>query len=146
MGLRLLGALRKLSAPQLSAGPLGSETKSTNYILIVRLIHMFYKQDSSNFKQLLPGICMKPLTFGDNSLLCEFQLKQGSIIPPHEHSQEQTGYLISGRLRFSSLEGEFIAEPGSSWNFKGGIQHSAEVLQDSVAIELFSPIRQEYLS
>ena len=88
---------------------------------------------------------MKALTYGDNSLLCEFQLKQGSIIPAHQHPQEQTGYLISGRLRFSSDEGDFIAEPGSSWNFKGNIVHKAEVLEDTVAIEIFSPVHQDYL-
>ena len=107
---------------------------------------MLYKRDPSNFKQLLPGVFMKPLTYGENSLLCEFQLKQGSIIPAHQHSQEQSGYLVSGRLRFFSDEGDFIVEPGSSWNFKGGIIHRAEVLEDSVAIEIFSPIRQDYLT
>jgi quercetin dioxygenase-like cupin family protein len=107
---------------------------------------MLYKRDPSNFKQLLPGVFMKPLTYGENSLLCEFQLKQGSIIPAHQHPQEQSGYLISGRLRFSSDEGDFIVETGSSWNFKGGKIHGAEVLEDSVAIEIFSPVRQDYLA
>ena len=107
---------------------------------------MYYQPDPSNFKQILPGVLMKPLTYGDNSLLCEFQLKQGSIIPAHQHPQEQTGYLISGRLRFSSNEGEFVAAPGSSWNFKGGQVHKAEVLEDTVAIELFSPVREDYLA
>ena len=106
---------------------------------------MFYKPDPSNFKQILPGVFMKALTYGDNSLLCEFQLKQGSVIPAHQHPQEQTGYLISGRLRFSSDKEDFIVDPGSSWNFKGGIVHGAEVLEDSVAIEIFSPIREDYL-
>ena len=72
---------------------------------------MLYKPESSNFKQILPGVFMKALTYGDNSLLCEFQLKQGSIIPAHQHPQEQTGYLISGRLRFSGDEEDFIVEP-----------------------------------
>ena len=107
---------------------------------------MLYKRDPSNFKQLLPGVFMKPLTYGENSLLCEFQLKQGSIIPAHQHPQEQSGYLISGRLRFSGDEGDFIVETGSSWNFKGGKIHGAEVLEDSVAIEIFSPVRQDYLA
>jgi len=107
---------------------------------------MLYKRDPSNFKQLLPGVFMKPLTYGENSLLCEFQLKQGSIIPAHQHPQEQTGYLISGRLRFSNDEGDLIVETGSSWNFKGGKIHGAEVLEDSVAIEIFSPVRQDYLA
>ena len=112
----------------------------------LRRLQMLYKRDPSNFKQLLPGVFMKPLTYGENSLLCEFQLKQGSIIPAHQHPQEQAGYLISGRLRFSGDEGDFIVETGSSWNFKGGKIHGAEVLEDSVAIEIFSPVRQDYLA
>jgi quercetin dioxygenase-like cupin family protein len=107
---------------------------------------MLYQPNPSNFKQILPGVFMKALTYGNNSLLCEFQLKQGSMIPAHQHPQEQTGYLISGRLRFFGDEGDFHVKPGSSWNFKGGIIHGVEVLEDSVAIELFSPIRQEYLA
>ena len=107
---------------------------------------MVYKPNPSNFKQILPGVFMKALTYGDNSLLCEFQMKQGSRIPAHQHPHEQTGYLISGRLRFSGDEGDFQAEPGSSWSFKGGIIHGVIVLEDSVAIEIFSPVRQEYLA
>lgn len=106
---------------------------------------MFYKPDSTNFREILPGIFMKALTFGDNSLLCEFHLKRGSIVPLHQHSQEQTGYLVTGLMRFSGDDGDFNVEPGSSWCFKGGVAHAANILEDSVLIEVFSPVRQDYL-
>jgi quercetin dioxygenase-like cupin family protein len=106
---------------------------------------MIYKPDPSKFKELLPGIFMKPLTYGENSLLCEFHIKQGAVIPAHQHPQEQTGYLVRGCLRFMSVEGETVVEIGSSWNFKGGFVHGAEALEDSVIIEVFSPIRQDYM-
>ncbi len=88
---------------------------------------------------------MKALTFGDNSMLCEFHLKKGSVVPLHQHPQEQTGYLISGRMRFSGENGEFVAGPGSSWSFKGGVNHAADVLEDTVLVEVFSPVRMDYL-
>ncbi len=106
---------------------------------------MFSKPDVANFKEALPGISMKALTWGDNSLLCEFHLRKGAIVPLHQHPQEQTGYLISGRMLFSGDNGDFVVEPGSSWNFKGGVAHAANVLEDSLAIEVFSPVRQDYL-
>jgi len=107
---------------------------------------MLYKPDPSNYRELLPGILMKPLTYGENSLLCEFKLRQGTRIPAHQHPQEQVGYLVHGKLRFFGDEGEAIVEPGHSWNFKGGVVHGAEALVDSVAIEVFSPLREDYLS
>jgi quercetin dioxygenase-like cupin family protein len=106
---------------------------------------MLYKPDSSSYRQLLPGVAMKPLAFGDNSLLCEFHLKQGAMIPAHQHPQEQTGYLVHGSLRFFGDEGETVVQTGHSWNFRGGVVHGAEALVDSVAIEVFSPVRQDYL-
>ena len=106
---------------------------------------MQYKPDTSNYKELLSGVFMKALTYGDNSLLCEFQLKQGAIIPVHQHPQEQTGYLVHGSLRFFGDERESVVVPGCSWNFKGGVVHGAEALVDSVVIEVFSPARPDYL-
>ena len=35
--------------------------------------------------------------------------------------------------------------PGDSWSIPGGMPHGAEVLEDSVAIEVFSPVRDDYL-
>ena len=106
---------------------------------------MLYKPNSSNYKELVPGVFMKPLTYGDNSLLCEFHLNKGAVIPAHQHPQEQIGYLVQGSLRFFGGEGENVVEPGYSWNFKGGVIHGAEALVDSVVIEVFSPVRQDYL-
>lgn len=106
---------------------------------------MQYKPDPSNYRELLPGIFMKTLAYGENSHLCEFKLKQGAVIPAHQHPQEQTGYLVHGSLRFFGDEGETVVEPGCSWNFKGGVIHGAEALVDSVVIEVFSPVRPDYL-
>jgi quercetin dioxygenase-like cupin family protein len=106
---------------------------------------MHYKPSAEGYKELVSGVFMKPLSYGDNSLLCEFTFKKGAQIPPHQHPQEQTGYLVKGSLRFFGDEGETVVEPGYSWNFKGGVIHGAEALVESVAIEVFSPVRQDYL-
>lgn len=107
---------------------------------------MRYQPNSLPYTELVPGVLMKPLTYGDHTLICEFHLKQGAVIPEHEHPHEQTGYLVSGSLRFFGDEGEAIAEAGHSWSFKGGVRHGVEVLVDSIAIEVFSPIRHDYLA
>jgi hypothetical protein len=41
---------------------------------------------------------------------------------------------------------ELVAEPGSGWCFDPNVRHGAEVLEDSEAIECFSPSRPEYIS
>lgn len=106
---------------------------------------MFYNKKSDGYRTLADGAVMKPLVHGDKTLLCEFRLAKGASIPPHSHPHEQTGYLVGGKMRFVIEEKEFQAEAGDSWCVKGDVVHSAEVLEDAVVVEVFSPVRMEYL-
>jgi quercetin dioxygenase-like cupin family protein len=106
---------------------------------------MFCKSDAASYREVLPGISMKTIVHGELTLMTEFRLKKGSILPSHEHIHEQTGYLVSGRMILSIGEDTYEVVHGDSWNIPGGISHCAKVLEDSVAIEVFSPRRDEYL-
>jgi quercetin dioxygenase-like cupin family protein len=106
---------------------------------------MFYKSNENGYKQILEGIQIKTLVYGDQSLLSEFHLEKGSRLPLHAHPQEQTGYLLAGAMRLS-IDGEvFEVKPGDSWCIPGATEHGAEILEDSKIIEVFSPIRDDYL-
>ncbi|MGB2679775.1 MAG: cupin domain-containing protein [Candidatus Competibacter sp.] len=106
---------------------------------------MFTPQSDSGYQQLLPGIQQKTLTFGDRTLMAEFKLARGSLLPEHAHPYEQIGYLVSGQLRLRIGSEEFEARAGDSWCIPADVEHSARVLEDVVAIEVFSPVRQDYL-
>lgn len=106
---------------------------------------MFYKHSKNGYKQVLDGINLKTLVYGDKTLLAEFRLGKGFQIPIHSHPHEQTGYLISGRIRFFIGQDIFEAEPGDSWCIPGDVAHRAEFIEDSVAVEVFSPVREDYL-
>jgi quercetin dioxygenase-like cupin family protein len=106
---------------------------------------MFYKSNSQGYKQVLDGIQLKTLTYGEKTLLSQFHLKKDSLLPAHAHPQEQTGYLVSGHIRLFIGEESFDVTPGDSWNVPANVEHRAEILADSVAIEVFSPVREDYL-
>ncbi len=106
---------------------------------------MFYKHNPDGYKPILEGIQIKTLVYGDQSLLTEFRLGKGSLLPRHSHPQEQTGYLVSGRMRLFIGDETFEVEPGDSWSVPGDMVHGAEILADSVAVEVFSPVREDYL-
>jgi quercetin dioxygenase-like cupin family protein len=106
---------------------------------------MFYKFDDSGFRPLLPGIQLKTLVYGEKTSLSAFHLAKGALLPLHSHPHEQTGYLISGYMRLV-VAGEVLdAHPGDSWCVPGGMEHYAEIIEDTFAIEVFSPVREDYL-
>ncbi len=106
---------------------------------------MFSKRSDNGYKEALEGIKLKTLVYGDKTLFAEFRLEKGSRLPRHAHPHEQTGYLVSGRIRLSIGEASFEVEPGDSWCIPGDVAHQAEILENSVAIEVFSPVREDYL-
>ncbi len=106
---------------------------------------MFTQHNKDGYTQSLPGIQQKTLVFGDKTLMVEFILDKGSALPLHAHPHEQTGYLVKGHLRLSIGGEEFDAHPGDSWTVPSNVQHGAQILESSVAVEVFSPTRKEYL-
>lgn len=106
---------------------------------------MFTKADPNGYRELLPGIAIKSLVHGAKTSLVEFRLAKGTILPRHAHPHEQTGYLVSGRIRLTAGDETFDVSPGDSWCVAGDVAHSAEIIEDSVAVEVFSPVREDYL-
>jgi quercetin dioxygenase-like cupin family protein len=39
----------------------------------------------------------------------------------------------------------FEAGPGDCWNIPGNVEHAAEIIEDAIAMEVFSPVRKDYL-
>ena len=106
---------------------------------------MFMKQDASGFTKALNRVMRKTLVHGARTLMTEFRLEQGAVLPKHRHPHEQTGYLVSGRMDLT-INGETHAvTAGDSWCIAADAEHGAVAREDSVAIEVFSPVREDYL-
>lgn len=107
---------------------------------------MFSKKNTEGYAEITDGIKMKPLVHGSNSLLTEIVFEKDSFIDTHSHPHEQIGYLISGSFKLTIGDEEYQVKPGDSWCIEGGTEHSAKVCEDSVAVEVFTPVREEYLN
>jgi len=106
---------------------------------------MFHKRESSGYRQAVQGVYIKTLAYGEKTLLTEFKLEAGHLLPRHAHVEEQTGYLVSGSIELTIGDKTYVAEPGDSWCIPANVEHGARVFSDSVAIEVFSPVRKDYL-
>ena len=106
---------------------------------------MFVKQSGAGFRRLTDGIEIRTLAYGEKTLMVEFRLQRGHEFPRHMHPQEQTGYLVKGHIRLSFSGQVHDVLPGDSWSIQGGMEHGGEFIEDSVAVEVFSPVREDYL-
>ncbi len=106
---------------------------------------MFYQKDDAGYHCPISGIRQKTLVYGKNTLMTEFILEAGSVLPMHRHPHEQTGYLLTGKLELTVGAETRVVSAGDAWCVPGDCIHGATVLEDSVAVEVFSPVRTEYI-
>ena len=106
---------------------------------------MFEKNSHHGYRTLIDGIDVKTLAYGEKTLMTKFALAKDSVLPRHAHIYEQTGYCLSGRLRLFIGDDTFDAGLGDSWCIPGNIDHGAEIMEDAIIIEVFSPVREDYL-
>jgi quercetin dioxygenase-like cupin family protein len=106
---------------------------------------MLEKHSQDGYRLVLEGIQQKTLVHGDKTLMVEFRLQKDVNLPRHSHPHEQTGYLVTGHIRLTVGTDVYDVKPGDSWCISGGTYHSAESIEESVAIEVFSPVREDYL-
>lgn len=106
---------------------------------------MFYKNTNSDFERIIEGISIKTLLCGEKTLISEFHMEKGSRLPMHSHPQEQTGRLLKGKIILTIAEEKAELNPGDCWIVPGNVMHEAEIVEESIAIEIFSPVREDYL-
>jgi len=106
----------------------------------------FGRASEKAYIPMCSGIGRKTLAYGERTLLAEFSLDKGAKLPAHSHPHEQTGYLVSGHMALTIGDTEYDLLPGDAWTVPGGTEHSARVFEDSIAVEVFSPVREDYLT
>ncbi len=109
------------------------------------MTHKIGKTSEDSYIKVFDGIKRKTLVYGDNTLLTEFILEKDKILPMHSHPEEQTGYLVSGHIILTVGGERHEMKAGDSWAIPGNTVHGAETIEDSVAVEIFSPVREDYI-
>lgn len=82
---------------------------------------------------------------GQNITVARLRLAKGAIVPLHSHVNEQISMLESGSIRFVIDGQETILHGGESLQIPPHAPHMVEALEDSVAVDLFSPIREDWI-
>ncbi len=78
-------------------------------------------------------------------MLCEVAFDKGAVSAPHAHPHEQISYVISGQVAFRIGEQDITLTSGDSCLMPPDVPHSATCLQDALVLDVFTPIREDFL-
>jgi quercetin dioxygenase-like cupin family protein len=91
------------------------------------------------------GLIRRVGALNDKLLLAEHRMEKGWIGTRHQHPHDQIVYVVSGQLSVTIESETFVAGPGDSFVVRGGVDHQAAALEDSVVVDVFTPCRSDYL-
>jgi len=88
----------------------------------------------------------RKLIYGERAMLAQISIATGGIVPLHHHESEQLSYCVKGALKFE-LEGkEVVVHAGQVLVIPSNVPHSAVALEDFLGFDVFSPIREDWLT
>jgi quercetin dioxygenase-like cupin family protein len=87
---------------------------------------------------------------GAQGTIAHIHLKRGCIVPTHVHPNEQFSSVITGSMLFI-MDPDGVAQhvtllPGDLLIIPGNLPHSAEALEDTLNLDVFTPVREDWES
>jgi quercetin dioxygenase-like cupin family protein len=103
-----------------------------------------HRWDEIELDKVTEMISRKIVT-GGREMLAQIYLKKGALVPMHSHESEQMTYVLQGALKFLIGGEEITVREGEVLHIPSWVEHQAEALDDTFELDLFSPIRQDWL-
>lgn len=99
-------------------------------------------------REQLKPLLDRRLISGEHAMLAHVYLKQGCVVPRHQHVNEQFTYILEGALRFllgENGEEERTVSAGQVLHIPSNVPHEAHALTDTLDLDVFSPPRRDWL-
>ena len=80
-----------------------------------------------------------------NLTLARIELRKGAVVPEHSHVNEQVSMIETGALLFVMNGSKQVVRAGECLAIPPREPHRVEALEDSVAVDVFSPAREDWI-
>ena len=91
------------------------------------------------------GVARKILSYTDELMIVENHFEKGGIGALHHHPHTQITYVVSGQFEFTIGEEKRIVNPGDSLLKKDGIEHGCVCLKEGILLDIFTPMREDFV-
>lgn len=91
-----------------------------------------------------PGMLREVLAHNPQLMLVRHRFEKGWSGARHSHPHHQLVYVTRGHIQFEAEGQTWDLRAGDSVVVDGGVEHRALALDDSEALDVFAPCREEY--
>ena len=96
--------------------------------------------------EVMSDMISRKIVTGEKAMVAQVFLKKDAVVPEHHHESEQITYILEGALKFEIEGKEIVVRKGEVLTIPSNVPHRAVALEDTVDLDIFSPIRTDWLS
>ena len=96
-------------------------------------------------KEVLSSTIARKIISGEKAMVSQVFLAKGAVVPEHHHESEQITYILEGALQFQIEGKEIVVSAGQVLLIPSHVPHAAVALEDTLDLDIFSPIRHDWL-
>lgn len=88
----------------------------------------------------------RKVALGDNIVVARVEVMKWAVTQPHTHDSEEVIIVLKGEWRFHLPTGPVTLRANQMLSIPAGVEHSSEVLEDTVALDICSPMRLDWIT
>lgn len=97
-------------------------------------------------KEVLNEKLARKVISGEKITMAQIFLAKDGVVPLHQHESEQISTGVTGAMKFEIEGKEIVLSAGDVLLIPSNVPHRVTALEDSQALDVFSPIRIDWLT
>lgn len=89
---------------------------------------------------------LRKAVYGDSLSVAKVEVKQGETTQTHSHDTEEVIFVLKGKWLFHLPDGDVLLKENQMLCIPANVEHSSEVLEDSVALDICAKNRPDWRS
>lgn len=89
---------------------------------------------------------LRKVVYGDSVTVAKLEVMKGEVTQTHSHDTEEVIFVLQGSWVFHLPDGDVVLGDNHMLRIPAGVEHSSEVLEDTIAVDVCSKNRPDWRS
>ena len=87
----------------------------------------------------------RKVIMGNNMMMVLYKFAKGCTWPMEQHEAEQCGYVVRGKIEFTTEGKTLTLTAGDSYMIESMAAHESHYVEETILVDLFSPPRKKLM-
>lgn len=100
---------------------------------------------AKDWEDLGDGVSRQIMGWDEKIMMVKVKFIKGAVGSPHQHIHSQVTHINSGKFEFTVDGEKIVVSAGDGLYIPPNVVHGAVCLEEGILIDVFSPVREDFL-